>query len=795
MTPTRLAIFAALLCAPAADCTAQADTPPQVRAFLTANCMDCHSADSAAAGLDLQQLAASDLTASFDKWVRVFDRVHEGEMPPADYDQPTDKQREAFERVAADWLLRTQRQEYQNKGRVQGRRLTNLQLERTLHDLLGIDIPLTVQMPEEPRTHGFNTVASGQSISHFQLQNHLTVVDAALDEAFRRAVGEPDEWTRSFSPREIARRNPRRRCREPEMLNGAAVVWSGNTTYYGRLPVTTARRPGWYRLTIRTSGLNVPEDHGVWTTVRTGMCVSSAPMLRTVGAYEVTGQTGEWTFDAWLNPGEMFEIRPGDKTLKEARFAGGQIGAGEGEPQNVAGIAHHGLTLSRIHYGPDNAAIRRLLLGDLTLRAATKKGRLPAVETERPKQVLRQLLTAFATRAFRRPVDAEQMRPYVERTMEDLQSGTRFLDALRGGYRAILCSPRFLYFEESPGRLDAWSVATRLSYLLWNTMPDEQLREAAASGGLLQREQLIQQAQRMLADERGRRFVKDFAEQWLDLSEIDFTEPDRRLYRGFDVIVQESMVGETEAFLQEMLDEDLSVSHLIDSEFTFLNNRLARHYGIEGVAGDRLQKVALKPEDRRGGVLTHGSLMKVTANGSTTSPVLRGVWISERLLGLEIPPPPAGVPAIEPDIRGAKSIRDMLEKHKSDANCASCHTKIDPAGFALENFDPAGRWRDRYPAVSRNRRKGGGIVVDAGYQFADGRAFSDLREFQQLVRQDGRSLAANVVRQLLTYGTGAPCGFADREAVSAIVDSTKSSEFGFRSLILAAVASDIFLTK
>lgn len=790
MSVLRTALIAALMTA-----SARADSlPSDVRAFLTTHCMDCHTGDSSEAGLDLERLSHAEAAADFEKWVRVFDRVHDGEMPPADYDQPDKDSRQTFTRQMSAWLHATQRDEYQTRGRVQGRRLTNLQLERTLHDLLGIDIPLAVAMPEEPRTHGFNTVASGQSISHFQLQNHLTVVDAALDEAFRRAFSEPDEWSRTFSPREIARRNPRRRCREPEMLDGAAVVWSGNTTFYGRLPVTTARKPGWYRLTIRTSGLNVPAEHGVWTTVRTGMCVSSAPMLKTVGVYEVTDEPREWTFDAWLNPGEMFEIRPGDKTLKEARFAGGQIGAGEGEPQNVAGIAHHRLTLSRIHDGPDNDAIRRLLLGDVRVTSASRQDRLPAVETERPQQMMRQLLTAFATRAFRRPVDTEQMRPYVERTLEDLSSGTRFLDALRGGYRAILCSPRFLYFEERPGRLDAWAVASRLSYLLHNSMPDAELLEAAESGQLLERDELLRQTRRLLADPR-RQFVDDFAHQWLDLSEIDFTEPDRRLYRGFDLIVQDSMVQETRAFLQEMLTENLSVSHLIDSDFTFLNNRLARHYGIAGVAGDHLQRVALRPEDRRGGVLTHGSILKVTANGSTTSPVLRGVWISERLLGTEIPPPPESVPAIEPDIRGARSIRDMLEKHKSDASCASCHTKIDPAGFALENFDPAGRWRDRYLAVSRNRRKGGGIPVDASYQFADGRRFDGLRQFQQLVSQDRRQLAANVVRQLLTYGTGAPVGFADRTVVNDIVEATRESDYGFQSLILAAVASDIFLTK
>lgn len=789
-TAVNLTLFVALGLPTFAD-----EPPPSMKDFLSTNCLDCHTGESSEAGLDLVQLSRSIEVGNFEEWVRVFDRVESGEMPPAEYDQPEAKQRDLFQRVTAEQLNAFQRREYAERGRVQGRRLTNLQLERTLHDLLGIDIPLAVSMPEEPRTHGFNTVASGQSISHFQLQNHLNVVDAALDEAFRRAFRRPDEWTKTFSPREIARRNPRRRCREPEMLNGKAVVWSGRTTYYGRLPVTTAREPGWYRIRIRTSALNVPEEHGVWTTVRTGMCVSSAPMLKTVGVYETNENAKEWTFDAWLNPGEMFEIRPGDRTLKEASFRGGQIGAGEGEPQNVPGIAHHSLTLSRIHYGPDNETIRHLLFGELEVTEGQRKDRLPAVEADRPREDLKNLLTQFATRAFRRPVDREEMRPYVDRAIRDLQSGAAFADALRGGYRAILCSPRFLYFEEHPGRLDAWAVASRLSYFLWCSMPDDELLAAASTGKLLQRDELLRQVNRMLKHPRGRRFVADFAHQWLDLSEIDFTEPDRRLYRGFDLVVQEGMVQETRAFVQEMLNKDLPITHLIDSDFTFLNSRLARHYGIDGVEGDELRKVSLGSDEPRGGVLTQGAIMKVTANGSTTSPVLRGVWVSERLLGEEIPPPPDGVPAIEPDIRGAKSIRDMLEKHKSDANCASCHTKIDPAGFALENFDPAGQWRDRYLAVARNRRKGGGIEIDAGYEMPDGRKFANLAEFQRLVCEDKEQLAGNYVRHLLTYGTGAPCGFADRTTVDGIVAKAKTSGYGLRSLLLSALTSDIFLTK
>jgi hypothetical protein len=254
------------------------------------------------------------------------------------------------------------------------------------------------------------------------------------------------------------------------------------------------------------------------------------------------------------------------------------------------------------------------------------------------------------------------------------------------------------------------------------------------------------------------------------------------------------MLAETHAFLQDLLNEDGSVTELIDSGHTYLNSRLANFYEIEGVSGDRLRKVQLDTDAVRGGLLTHGSILKVTANGMNTSPVLRGVWVSERLLGQPIPPPPENVPAIEPDIRGATTIREQLEKHKADPSCAGCHRKIDPPGFALESFDAAGRWRERYLGLDGGRRRQG-AEVDPGYELPDGRAFEDLAEFQELILEDPRPIARNVAEKLMTYGTGAGIAFADRDVIEDIVDQSADQDFGFRSLLYAVVTSPTFLTK
>lgn len=771
-----------------------AEPPANVVEFLNTHCIDCHEGDSAEAKLDLTAMTSGGtLEDDLPNWVRIYDRVNEGEMPPADYNVIERDESAPFLKASGEWLRSYEASQNDTLGRVQGRRLTNLQLERTLHDLLGIDIPLAEEMPDDPRTDGFSTVANGQAMSHFQLQQHMSVVDQALDEAFRRALSPPDEWQRTLHAREIVRRRARSRTREPELIDGKAVVWSSRLAFYGRIPVTTARESGWYRFVVRASSLKRPDDRGVWCTVQSGKCVSSAPLLGLVGGFEAFDNPSEKTFEAWVPEGHMLQIRPGDATLKMARFEGGQVGSGEGEPQNVPGVAIDSIKVERFHRGADDDAILELLFDNLEMEIA-RDWRRSSVISKKPRRDITNLIHRFARRAFRKPWADADLQPFVDLTLASLDNGDDFVASLRGGYRALLCSPRFLYFQEAPGELDDYAIANRLSYFLWNTMPDEELMGLADAGKLRDPDQIRAQTERMLQDPRGATFIEDFASQWLDLSEIDFTVPDQKLFRDFDFIVQQSMLAETHAFLEAMLEEDLGVDLLIDSDFTFLNSRLASYYGIDGVDGDELRRVALRSEHQRGGVLTHGSVLKITANGTNTSPVIRGVWINERLLGNPIPPPPQSVPAIEPDIRGSKTIREMLAMHRNDDACASCHVKIDPPGFALENFDPAGRWRDRYVSAQKGRDSRS-PMIDASYSLSDGREFDNVTDFRKLILDDKAALARNLASQMLTYGTGAPIGFADRESVDALVAETKASGYGFRSILHAVVSSPIFLKK
>ncbi len=769
-------------------------TVPQTAHLFAAHCLDCHTGASAEAGLDLTALR-TDLSAagSERRWVQIYDRVARGEMPPADADPIPTELRQTFLNQTQSWLETTLTQRHAREGRVRGRRLTRPEVERSLQQVLGIDIPLQEVLPQDGESPLFARLAAAQSISHFYLEQHLTAVDVALDEAFRRALTPTKPFRREYTAWDLCRQNPQSRNREPEFLNERAVTWSSGLIFYGRLAATTVREDGWYRVRLSVQGLNLPKSGGVWTTVRTGLCVSTAPLLASVTAFEAQREPREIELLAWLPEDHMLEIRPGDETLDRAKFRGGQVGDGEGEPQKVPGIAINWLTMERVHIGPEDEQVRRILFGDLPV-VASSNGKALRVETTDVRRHVTELMTGFASRAFRRPARPDELEKYIALVNNALDDGQSFVAALRLGYRALLCAPRFLYLTEQPGRLDDFALATRLSFLLTGGPPDDQLTKLAQAGVLTDERTLRGEVSRLLEGPGARRFVDGLAQEWLDLDQIDFTQPDRKLYRNFDSIVRDSMLAETQEFLATMLRENASVTQLVSANYTYLNSRLARHYGIDDIEGDELRRVSLQPADHRGGLITQGAILKVTANGSTTSPVGRGVWLGQRILGVDIPPPPSAVPAIEPDIRGAKTIRDQLEKHRDDPNCASCHVDIDPPGFALETFDPAGRWRDNYESTARGGTRHS-LPIDPSGVLADGRRFQNLEEFQRLVCDRPEDLARNVAEKLIQYGTGADITFADRDEIAAITAQAATDNYGFRSILDAVITSPIFQHK
>lgn len=462
---------------------------------------------------------------------------------------------------------------------------------------------------------------------------------------------------------------------------------------------------------------------------------------------------------------------------------------------------------------PKHAAPRQKMF--LGKNVADPVAGLWTVKSDRPREDADRLLASFLPKAFRRPTSDEVRRDYVNLVERRMQEGDCFESALRWAYRAALCSPDFLYHVERPAaeekngsgaRIDDYALACRLSYFLWNSLPDDELLAQAAANRLHEPGVLRDQVERLLKNAKSQRFVDDFLGQWLKLKQIASTDPDRKLYPEFSVYLQDSMVAETRAYFRELLDANLDASRLVKADFAMLNEKLAAHYGIPGVSGSQIRRTTLPVGSTRGPFLTQAAILKITANGTTTSPVPRGAFVMDRLLGLPPDPPPANVAAVEPDVRGATTIREQLAKHRDNQLCAACHAKIDPPGFALEAFDVIGGQRDRYRSIGEGDPALRGAIdpaiglsfklgrpVDMSGELPDGRKFQDVAEFQTLVAQDADRLLLNLARRLTIYSTGRDTTFGDRDALATIVANTRRQGGGVRSLIHDLVQSPLFL--
>lgn len=760
--------------------------------FFEEHCLRCHGPSKTKGDLRLDQLEA-DLSkpATFERWLEIVARVKSGEMPPEKEPRP---QPDVIANLMKQLTARLDEAEKKQRaeGRVVLRRLNRVEYENTLNDLFDVNVSVKDMLPEDAVSQGFDNVGAALNVSPVLIERYLEAADAVLNAAVA-PVHNLESKTERFDLYDSL----------PTWF--LAGVWkqdegvilfrtSGNSAT--DLRQFKAAAPGRYRFRIAASAHNSE---------------TPLPMAVLLGNFVVSGNPTRHLgyFDA--PPGEPavieFEERllAKNDTIKVTPVALPFVYLNHGNMPEYPGPGLH------IHWmeveGPFPDAwpteSYRRVFGDVD----PKTGTLADAE---------KLLRDFLPKAFRRPVAEGEEKPFVALAAASLESGDSFEAALRMGLKAVLASPKFLYFSESTDEtrrsLDDYALASRLSYFLWSTMPDETLFSRARNGELHQPDVLRAEVERMLQEPKARAFTENFTGQWLSLRDINATTPDKALYPEFEELLQWSSVRQTHLFFDQLLQDDLGVRNFIDSEFTMLNGRLAEHYGIPDVYGVEFRKVALRPEYHRGGVLTQASILKVTANGTNTSPVLRGVWVLDRIIGQPVPPPPPNVPAVEPDIRGATTIREQLAKHRATDNCSSCHSRIDPPGFALENYDVIGGWRDRYRVVAeqkdwvRNRvgplakylaawQYGLGQPIDAGDTLPDGRAFSDIAELQMLLLDDPEQIARCLTEKLVTYATGQPVGISDHQAVNQILAKARTSDYGLRSLIHAVVASELFQKK
>ncbi len=764
---------------------AAGETPLPTKAFLQKYCVECHGAKAQEGDVRLDNLAADFVAkTSSETWGQVFSKLEKREMPPKAKTQPKEGERQ----VVLDWLGRELRAavaaRHRAEGRVTLRRINRFEYQNTIHDLLGIEANVMELLPEDGSAHGFDKVSSALTLSPVQVEKYLEAADLALDAAL--GVGARPKFIEERFPATELLANWENKTYRPLESGAVALFNSGYSPT--ELRKFRAPAPGRYRVRVSASGFQTDGQPATFRIYGGSFGVGGKTKL--FGHFEVSADkaTVVELVERLDNRGDTLKVMPYG-TIPWQNTAATYTGPG---------LAVQWLEVE----GPLDAkewppATRKQLLGDVDLERGT------VADADR-------VLKRFAPLAFRRPVSDADLAPYLRLVRERLDKSVPFGDALRVGLKAILVSPRFLLLDEQPGKLDGYALASRLSYFLWSTMPDEKLLAAAAKGDLSKPEVLRAQVDWMLDHPNARAFTEDFTGQWLSLRNIEFTTPDARLYPEFDEWLQVSMLRETRAFFDELLQGDLSVLNFVDSDFAMLNERLAKHYGIPGVTGLHIRRVPLQPEWHRGGVLTHASVLKVTANGTTTSPVIRGAWLADRILGKPVPPPPANVEAVEPDIRGTKNIRDQLAKHRNIATCAACHVQMDPLGFALESYDVIGGWRDRYRISpergqradtftlvvnQRDMRVALGPQVDSSDTLADGRRFRDLIELKRLVLADKEQVTRGLAEKLLIYATGQGLEVTDDPAISDIVRNVKAKDYGFRTLVHEIVQSSTFQNK
>jgi hypothetical protein len=816
----------ALLNVPSVAAADDAAVAPSVTAFFQTYCIDCHGPTKPKGDFRVDALKIAVNAADAENWQLVLDNLQLGEMPPKDAKQPKQAEVEKVTTWIQNELSRAAAELKGTGGEVVLRRLNRVEYHNTIADLFDVHGDFTAGFPEDLREHGFDNNGAALMLSAAQMQEYMKAADFILARAIapakrpetvsktltlhdgnRRAIEltrkgladrlanfdrlTPQEKANTRKMEEAAKADPESHgyrfpvldngeLRPPKPTDGPHLdaVMTVQNYFSGEPQLGLPAGRGWYRVKAVAYALkNDGKPARLKFTVHEGYS-GKLPKAESVFAF-TDEQPREVEARYYLEPGDrvVFTIMDG------APHSQGRTMIDQPGPF----IAIRSFNIEGPVYESWPPKGHRTLFGDMD-------------PTQPTPEKAATIAAHLAPKLFRRPVNDAAVAKY-RALYEKFAKTMKPDEALRGMLTAMLVSPRFLYHEEPPNGPDAYAIASRMSYFLWRSTPDDELLKAAADGSLLDATKRRTQAERMLADARSARFVNDFTGQWLRVREVGVMKANADLYPEYDAELEAAMRAETEQFIAEMFRRDLPLANLIDSDWAMLNQRLAKHYGIEGVVGPDFRRVSLdKSKTVRGGLLTHASIHAVTSNGSTTSPVIRGTWMLEKFLGTPAPPPPPDVPAIEPDIRGATTIKEQLAKHRDIASCASCHRKIDPPGFALENFDVIGGWRDNYRALVEPRpgaraKLSDGPPVDSADEWAGVGRFTSFQEFRELVKKREDLVTQNLTHQLATFALGRVPGFADRQPLAAIATKVREKKGGMKSLVLDIVSSPVFTNR
>lgn len=781
----------------------------QVAPLLKKYCIECHGPDEQENGVRVDTMSLDFLYGKDrDTWHDMLDVLHLGDMPPEDEPQPKDEERQ----VIVDWITAEMTKAAEIRRSTDGmgvlRRLTRYEYQNTMTDLLGFELDYATNLPPEPHSHdGFQNNGLIMGMSSMQLEYYLEAAQMGLKQVL--VEGPQPERFEHFGTENVAR-DPR--SKDPDV--NTRNIQPGNSFWTRMLEYPTE---GPIRIRVKAHAV-IPEGKGpprmrVRIGLRPDTYVTGGQVGEDIDVTASADEPGIYEFNGYLEhypvlktqanfPGllvnvhniyddgsdaiEIFDLRIGDqfKVLNKPDPAQPWLVV-----ESVEFVANdHGVWPPEYH------------------RAILPKG------AEIPKDEVgyaREVIERFMARAYRRPAtEAEvgQILGFFKEVRPDYPS---FIESIRQALSMVLISPQFLFLmeplenETASRKLNAFEVASRLSYFLWSTMPDDELMQLASNGKLLRLSVLKKQIRRLLDDSRSERFVEQFADQWLDLQALERVAVNPQFYPEFKDRTKESMRLESQAFFAEILREDLSALNFIESDFVMLNERLAKHYGINGVVGMKFVRVPLTEEHQRGGLITQGSMLVGNSTGEDSHPIERAVWILERLLDDPPSPPPANVPALDPETPGfaQMSLKDQLGVHRDVPSCVNCHLKIDPWGIPLEHYDATGSFRNEVIRLTaekkggaRNKKWNG--PLDAADVMPDGQEIDGAKELKAyLLEEKDEAFARAMVVKLTSYALGRSLEFTDEEAIVKLSSEFRKRHYQLDELIVSIVTSDLFLTR
>ena len=797
-----------------------ADLP---RAFLKTHCLKCHGPEKQKAGRRFDRLPATiTRLAELEHWQEIVDQLNLNAMPPEEEQQPAEDAALAAIRSITAAIARARPRLAGTAQHTTLRRLNAWEYRQTMGDLLGLNVQAwnpAENFPPEVKVNGFDNNAAGLVTSGLLLDHYLN----AAAEAIQRATHfGPRPEVKSYAQKSPFYFKGKEAGKLPKLFQEDRFRFVSDTGYddltgrhyrgghIGFRPLVNqgVAHSGVYTVRVQAAALDRQHPYGrtiddfrngdplileLAAVDRRGSVTSTGNVSRehSLALVELTSDQPQWLeWDVFMEQGYEPEVRFRNGTAATKRLVRLLASATDPAPEfqpfvdkKASAERAHGIL--KVYRGP-KLRIWEIQISGPHVKQWPSHGHQLMYGSLQPEELnqktVAERLRVFAGAAFRRPVRPGELEPIQSMVRTRLADGMPPLAALQLGFQTILCSTSFLFLDAGEGPLDDHALASRLSYFLWSSLPDQELLTLAGNRQLSDRATLRAQVDRMLRDPRSDRFVENFIRIWLHLDTIGEMPPSKDFTVYYRDNLEAAMRSETQTFFRHVLDQNLPPREFLDADYSFLNRELALHYGIQGIEGNHFRRVSLQ-DTPRGGLLGQGAFLTASANGVDTSPVVRGIYVLETLLGYTPPPPPDDVPTIEPDIRGAVTIRDQLARHRENAACAECHRKIDPAGFALENFDAIGSWREDY---------GRKLPVDASGRLPTGETFQGPAGFRRLIAGQHVTFTRALTEKLLTCAIGRELVVLDRPGVESILQDMQRPQAGLRDLIQAVVLSDTF---